>query len=110
MSDDGHAVSYNTLARGTPVRSSDGVIVGTVAEVLVNEREQIFDGLVIDTPHGTRFVDAPETARLAERAVTLNIDAAAVAALPERDHAGGPVYDAQPDAGRWRRLWRRRRD
>ncbi len=108
MSDDGHAVSYNVLARGTPVRSSDGVVVGKVYEVLANEREQIFDGLVIDTEWGTRFVDAPEIGRLAERAVTLTIDAAAVSALPERDPAGGPVYEAQPGAGRFRKLWRRR--
>jgi hypothetical protein len=108
MSDDGYAVSYNALARGTPVRASDGVIVGTVSEVLANEPEQIFDGLVIETEHGRRFVDAPEIERLAERAVTLTIDAAAVAALPERDSAGGPVFDAQPDAGRFRKLWRRR--
>ena len=108
MSDDGYAVSYNVLARGTPVRSSDGVVVGTVRDVLANEAEQIFDGLVIDTEYGTRFVDAPEIERLAERAVTLTIDAAAVTALPEQDPAGGPVFDAQPDAGRFRKLWRRR--
>ncbi|HEY5143702.1 MAG TPA: PRC-barrel domain-containing protein [Solirubrobacteraceae bacterium] len=108
MSDDGYAVSYNVLATGTPVRSSDGVVVGTVREVLANEAEQIFDGIVIDTPNGQRWVDAPEIARLAERAVTLTIDAQAAAALPERDSAGGPVYEAQPDAGRFRKLWRRR--
>ncbi len=110
MGDDGHAVSYNVLAHGTPVRSSDGVVIGTVREALANEREQIFDGLVIDTPNGQRFVDAPEIERLAERAVTLTIDAATAAGLPERDSAGGgPVFDAQPDAGRFRKLWRRRR-
>ena len=29
-------------------------------------------------------------------------------ALPEQDPAGGPVFEAQPDAGRFRKLWRRR--
>ena len=28
--DDGHAISYKVLRRGTPVRSADGVQVGTV--------------------------------------------------------------------------------
>ena len=28
--DDGHAIGYKVLKRGTPVRSSDGVQVGTV--------------------------------------------------------------------------------
>src|SRR5436189_5990071 len=81
--DDGHAISYNVLPRGTPVRAADGTEVGTVRRVLDNARENIFDGIVIDTPRGRRFVDAPEVARIAERAVTLTIDAAEAAELPE---------------------------
>ena len=38
-SDDGYAVHYTELKLGTPVRSSDGQEVGTVAEVLDNQRE-----------------------------------------------------------------------
>ena len=80
--DDGVAISYKVLPRGTPVRSSDGVQVGTVRRVQDNVRENIFDGIVVDTRHGPRFVDAPEVARVAERAVTLTITAAEVAQLP----------------------------
>ena len=40
-----------------------------------NAREHIFDGIVIDTPDGRRFVDAPEVARIFERAVVLTITA-----------------------------------
>ena len=47
--DDGHAVHYTALERGTPVLSSDGEEVGKVVEVLDNYREHIFDGLVIET-------------------------------------------------------------
>jgi hypothetical protein len=36
----------------------------------------IFDGIVIDTPAGKRFVDAPEIARIAERAVTTTFSSA----------------------------------
>ena len=80
--DDGHAVHYTALERGTPVISSDGEEVGTVVEVLDNYREHIFDGLVIEGSDGTRrFVDAPEVARTAERAVTLNISAEEVSKL-----------------------------
>jgi hypothetical protein len=106
--DDGHAVSYKVLAPGTPVRAADGTPVGTVLEVLENEAEHIFDGLVIETPSGRRFVDAPEVARIAERAVTLTLAAAQAAELPERDDKGGPIFEANPKAGRFRRLWRRR--
>jgi hypothetical protein len=83
--DDGHAISYKVLPRGTPVRSSDGVQVGTVRRVQENVRENIFDGIVLDTPQGKRFVDAPEVARIAERGVTLTIDAAEAAGLGEAE-------------------------
>jgi hypothetical protein len=85
--------------------------VGTVSRVLENPREQIFDGIVIKTPRGERFVDAPEVARIAERAVTLSISVAEAAELPEPD-SGAPEFRADPKAGRLARIfgggWRRR--
>jgi sporulation protein YlmC with PRC-barrel domain len=111
MDDDGHAISYKVLASGTEVRTSDGEVVGTVSRVLENPREQIFDGIVIKTPRGERFVDAPEVARIAERAVTLSISVAEAAELPEPD-SGAPEFRADPKAGRLARIfgggWRRR--
>lgn len=106
--DDGHAVSYKVLRRGTPVWTADGTELGRVRDVLENEREHIFDGVVVDTARGPRFVDAPEVARIAERRVTLAIDAAAAAQLPERDPKGGAEFQANV-RGRLGRLWRRRR-
>ncbi len=79
--DDGHQIGYQVLPRGTPVVSSDGVEIGEVARVLDNAREHIFDGIVVKTPQGRVFVDAPEVARIAERRVTLALDAAEAAAL-----------------------------
>ena len=81
--DDGHAISYKVLRRGTPVYGSDGVQVGTVRRVQDNARENIFDGIVMDTGKGRRFVDAPEVARVAERGVTLTITSVEAADLPE---------------------------
>jgi len=85
--DDGHAVDYTAVTPGTPVYSSDEVEIGAVERVLDNERERIFDGIVMSTAAGDRFVDAPEVARTAERALTLNITAAQAEQLerPERD-------------------------
>jgi hypothetical protein len=81
--DDGHAVHYTAVPRGTPVYGSDEVEVGKVVEILDNYREHIFDGIVMETADGVhRFVDAPEVARTAERAVTLNITAAEAERLP----------------------------
>jgi hypothetical protein len=70
LEDDGHAISYQALRRGTPVRSADGVTLGKVRRVHEAKREHIFDGIDVDTPDGLRFLDAPEVARIAERWVT----------------------------------------
>ncbi|MDX6677532.1 MAG: hypothetical protein QOE31_1584 [Solirubrobacteraceae bacterium] len=111
--DGGHAISYKVLERGTPVHASDGGEVGSVREVLENVAEHIFDGLVIDTPGGQRFVDAPEIARITERRVTLTLDAEGAAGLPERDSAGAPTFRANARGGRMSRLfgggWKRDR-
>jgi len=81
--DDGHAVHYSAVERGTPVYSSDEVELGIVDAVLDNYREHIFDGVVFETPDGVRrFVDAPEVARTAERGVTLAITAEEASQLP----------------------------
>jgi hypothetical protein len=113
MDDDGHAISYKLLQRGIPVHASDGGLVGTVDVVLDNPREQIFDGIVIDTGTCLRFVDAPEVARIAELRVTLSIDSTAAAALPEPG-PGAPEYQARlPGRGPLAKLfgggWKRRR-
>lgn len=81
--DDGLAVHYTAVQRGTPVIASDGTEVGTVERVLDNYREHILDGFVISTARGLRFVDGPEVERTAERAVRLNIDSQEAARLPE---------------------------
>ena len=112
MGDDGHAISYKLLAPGVPVVTADDVEVGTVDRVLENEREHIFDGIVVRSERGELFVDAPEVARIAERQVTLSIDAAAAADLPAYE-PGAPEFQANPSAGRLGRFlgggWKRRR-
>ena len=106
VEDDGHAIGYMALKRGTPVRSSDGVQVGTVRRVLDNAREHIFDGIVIETPNGRRFVDAPEVGRIFERAVILTITADEAGRLPEQGSAMSARMSNATTLRRFKR-WRR---
>ena len=110
MVDDGNAIHYTAVPRGTPVYDADGVEVGRVEQVVDNYREHILDGFVIDTTEGLRFVDAPEVARTAERGVTLTISAAEVPKLPPPEKGAG-MFRANVRPSRLSRLfgrgWRR---
>ena len=110
--DDGHAFHYTAVEPGTPILTSDGVEIGRVEAILDNYAERIFDGLVIETAAGERrFVDAPEVARTAERAVTLTITATEAAELPPPERAA-PTFAPNLRAGRVSRFfgggWKRR--
>ena len=107
MIDDGIAVHYSELSRGTPVFSADEIQVGTVDEVRDLAREHILDGIVVKTTEGQRrFVDAPEVARTAERAVTLTIAAAEMENQPLEPSRLAP---SQLAPGRLARLFGRKR-
>jgi hypothetical protein len=94
--DRGAPIAYTVLAEGTPVASSDGHEVGTVKRVLADEGTDVFDGIVLDTPEGERFVDAPEVDELHERLVTLTITAEQARELSEPS-AGPAVVDVSAD-------------
>jgi hypothetical protein len=66
------AASYLTLRRGTDVFDRFDVHVGRVKRALT-EAGDFFDGLIIETDAGARFVDAPEVARITPRRVELSI-------------------------------------
>jgi len=111
--DDGHAVHYSAVERGTPVYSSDEVELGRVDAILDNYREHIFDGIVMETKDGDlRFVDAPEVQRTAERAVTLSITAEEAAELPPPEK-GAPEYRPNLRGGKLGRFfgrgWKKKR-
>ncbi len=97
MADDrGAPIAYMVLEEGTPVHSADGVEIGTVKHVLADTGADVFDGLVLETREGDRFVDAPEVAELYERLVVLTIGADRARQLPE--HTPSPaVVHVDPD-------------
>jgi hypothetical protein len=92
----GERIAYTGLAVGTPVYASDGELVGRVKRVMAVKEKDIFDGLILDTPSGERFVDAPETGEMYDNAVLLKIDAEEARRLP--DPKGNPaVMSVGPD-------------
>ena len=102
--EDEHRIGYKVLPKGTAVEASDGTRVGTVAKVLDNAKEHIFDGIVVRTEAGARFVDAPEVAEITNRRVVLTIGAAEVAGLPQHKGLRGAIEQrAQRRANRLKR-------
>jgi sporulation protein YlmC with PRC-barrel domain len=109
--DRGERASFEVLERGTRVESSDGQEVGTVKRVMIVREKNLFDGVVIKTPKGDRFVDAPEVDEIYDNLVTLKIDAAEAAQLPKpgQNPAAMKVGAADLVKGRGggRGLWKR---
>jgi hypothetical protein len=98
--------SFLTLEPGTAVVDRFGRPVGKVHRVLVLDTGG-FDGLIVHTQAGKRFVDAPEVRRIAGGAVTLGITAADVMTpgpgarqvygMPEARHDRTEVTEADRD-------------
>ena len=105
----GHRIAFEALERGTPVQTTDGYQIGTVKKVMIVHEKHLFDGIVVKTPAGDRFVDAPEVYEIFERQVTLKIDAGEASELPKPSaNPGAMRIDARSfGGGGARRMWRR---
>jgi hypothetical protein len=99
MTDDPRPIAYTALEAGTPVQSSDGQQFGTVGAVLAVDEVSVFDGIVVETPEGSRFVDAGHVGTITTAYVRTTLSPDEVAHLPAPD--GTPVYqaDATDDTG-----------
>lgn len=82
---DAHPIAYTALTPGTPVQTADGGSFATVQAVLVDEVVSVFDGIVVQTAEGTRFVDADHVGSIYTTHVrtTLSAEQAADLPLPE---------------------------
>jgi uncharacterized protein YrrD len=86
----GHPISYVALEKRTPVLSSDGHEIGTVAQVLMVPAKDVFDGIVVSRGVSKRplFADADDVDRIYERGVVLKVSARESENLPE-PYTGG---------------------
>ena len=89
-----HPIAYTALQQGTPVQTSDGYQFGTVQAVLVDEKVSVFDGVVVRTPEGTRFVDADQVDTIYTTYVRTTLSAEQAADLPLP--AGSTLVDVKP--------------
>jgi hypothetical protein len=92
-------ISYLAAVRGTPVLTSTGTQIGTLEHVLQVPEVDVFDGIVIATEAGLRFIDADHVQRITESRIWCGLDDAQAAQLPPP--GGAPVYrvDALQDSG-----------
>jgi sporulation protein YlmC with PRC-barrel domain len=117
IADYGAPASYLTLTRGIPVYTSDGKRLGTVERVLADFASDVFDGIVVGTRSGERFVDAPRVGELYERAVVLALTGEEARSLPGPPPVP-PVIQVgpqglepdrrrEPEEGSLRKAWQR---
>src|SRR6476620_1387523 len=99
-----HPIAYTALQPGTPVQTSEGHPFATVQAVLVDEKVSVFDGIVVQTEGGTRFVDADQVDSIYTTYVrtTLSAEQAADLPLPE----GSTLVDIKPGRSMGDRLGR----
>ncbi|HEY6279738.1 MAG TPA: hypothetical protein VIX86_25805 [Streptosporangiaceae bacterium] len=106
------AISYEAASPGTPLLTSDGTEIGTLEHVLEVPDLDLFDGMVVATGNGLRFVDADQIEVITAAYIRTTLDPAQALLLPAPD--GPPVYrvNALADTGgsmhdRLGRLFRR---
>jgi len=76
--------------------TSTGHQFGVVVRVLEIPEQDLFDGIVVETADGTRFVDADQVEVITTGYVTCNISDEESAKLPEP--SGSPLYKADSTA------------
>src|SRR6478609_8154020 len=86
MTDESHPIAYTALLPGTSVQTSDGQEFGRVERVLVDEKVDVFDGIVVRTTDGTRFVDADLVGQIFTSHVCTTVAPGDVVGLPVPDH------------------------
>lgn len=92
-------IAYTALQPGTPVQCHDGTRFGSVEHVLVVEEVDVFDGIVVKTGQGVRFVDAQRVDTIYPSHVLTSLSPQEAEDLPRPDQ--DPVYDvdAADDTG-----------
>jgi hypothetical protein len=89
-------IAYEALAKGTRVLTATGTEIGIVEHVLADYGLDLFDGLVVKTAEGLRFVTADQVALITTSAVHTKVSDADVANL-QKPHEGDEVFHDDPE-------------
>jgi sporulation protein YlmC with PRC-barrel domain len=89
-----HPIAYTALQPGTPVQTRDGRQFATVQGVLVDEKVSVFDGIVVETAEGRRFVDADQVGSIYTSCVRTTLSQEQAADLPQPDASN--MIDIKP--------------
>ncbi len=84
------AVSYQAAVPGTPVLTRSGREIGTLEHVLEVPERGLFDGIVVATDWGLRFIPAEQVELITVRCIRCHLDDEAAARLPPPE--GTAVY------------------
>lgn len=91
MGESAEPVSYEGVPIGVPMLSSTERQFGTLAKVLEIPSEDLFDGVIVQTHHGRRFVDRDQISEITTKYIKCGLDDAATENLPQP--SGTPAFD-----------------
>src|SRR5476651_2339710 len=89
-------IAYEALTKGTPVLTTTGTEIGIVEHVLADSSLDLFDGLVVKTSAGLRFVTADQVGLITTAAVHSKVADADIPNL-QKPRTGDAVYEAEPE-------------
>ena len=89
----GDPVSWLQIEQGWSVVTSDGVDVGTVAQIECDKQDDIFDGLAVESGKQIRYVPGEQVGQIFPGRVTLKIRSDDLATLEP--------FQAPPPETRW---------
>jgi hypothetical protein len=112
METEGIPIAYSALSKGTPVVTASARVFGVVEHVLEIPAEDLFDGIVIATDTGLRFVDRDQIEEITTARVRCTLTDEEAAALPAPDNPSTFSADATEHSGsslhdRFGRMFRR---
>jgi hypothetical protein len=110
--DNGEPISYLALAKGTPVLGTSGQTIGTVEHVLQVPELDLFDGIVVDTESGRRFIDRDRISSMTTTTVLCTLTDDEIADLPKPNgdlvlHLDAAYEDGPSLTARFARLFDR---